>query len=212
MYKKHNKLRGGTMNLSKRPLAIITGQWLFKHRGLQWLLLLPCLSFFAEVEWAIFTWSLGLGLMLLGGMLRLWSISFIGRSARTRQEKAKQLIIDGPFALCRNPIYLGNMVAMSGFVVLSEVLWYVPFFLILSFSWYSFIVRYEEYVLLDKFPNEYSAYLKSVPRWVPCLSKEALNKPVYGLREVVFREKNLFRVKAILISVALCKEIFPVLV
>lgn len=200
------------MDLAKKTLAIHTGQWLFKHRSLQWLLLLPCLSFFAEVEWAIFTWSLGLGLMLLGGMLRLWSISFIGRSARTRKEKAKQLFIAGPFALCRNPIYIGNMIAMSGFVVLCEVLWYVPVFFILSFSWYYFIVRYEEYVLLDKFPDEYSAYLKSVPRWVPCLSKEAFNKPVYDLREVLFREKNLFRVKAVFISIALCKEIFSVLV
>ena len=70
--------------------------------------------------------SWGRRLVATGTALRLWSISYLGRSARTRKDKARRLVTTGPFSLCRNPIYMANMVGACGFIVLCEVLWCVP--------------------------------------------------------------------------------------
>jgi protein-S-isoprenylcysteine O-methyltransferase Ste14 len=144
--------------------------------------------------------------MVVGGALRLWSVSFMGRSARTRGDKAKRLLTSGPFAVCRNPIYLGNIVASCGFLVLCEILWYVPLYLALSLAFYSPIVRYEEYLLSDKYPGRYPAYRRATPRWIPLPSRKALTRPIYGIREILYREKNFLRAMAGGLLFALLKE------
>jgi protein-S-isoprenylcysteine O-methyltransferase Ste14 len=179
---------------------------LFRHRGIRSLLLLPVLLWYGEVERAVLVWPAGIFLLLLGGGLRLWSIGFIGRSARTRGDKAKRLITSGPFAMCRNPIYLANMVASCGFVVLCQVIWYVPVYLVLSFAFYSLVVRYEEYLLRLKYPEQYQSYTATTPRWIPRPAAGAFAKPPHGLREVLYREKSFFQVAALGLLLALIKQ------
>lgn len=194
-------------SFEEAPRAVRLGRWLFRHRSLKFILLLPVLLFYAEVENPLVTWPVGLALVLLGGALRLWSISFIGRSARTRKDKAKHVITSGPFALCRNPIYVGNVIAVCGFIVLCEVVWFAPVYLALSYAFYSFVVRYEEYLLTAIHPVEYQEYMQSVPRWLPRLNVAALARPAHGLAEVLRRERSFFYVSLSGIAFAIAKEI-----
>ena len=194
------------MEFDDAPRVVRFGRWLFRHRSLKCIFLLPVLTFYGELENCAYCWPVGLVLLILGGGLRLWSISFIGRSARTRKDKAKKLITSGPFALCRNPIYLGNVVATCGFVVLAQVLWYVPLFLVLSFAFYAPVVRYEEYLLKNKYPGVFDKYASQTPRWFPRLNPSALAKPVHGLKEIAYREKSFFRTVTAGLLVVLAEE------
>jgi protein-S-isoprenylcysteine O-methyltransferase Ste14 len=198
------------MDFEDAPKLVKVGRWLFRHRSLKSLFLLPVFFWFWELECPAATWSVGILLLLLGGGLRLWSISFIGRSARTRGDKVKKLITSGPFALCRNPIYLGNIIATCGFVVFSEVVWYVPVYLALSFAFYSFVVLYEEYLIAGKYPDQYPAYKAKTPRWFPRPNKQIFVKPLHGISEILYREKSFFRVVEAGLLLALAKEVLPI--
>ncbi len=200
------------MDFEDAPAVVKIGRWLFQHRSYQFIALLPVLSLWGETGADLLTWSLGLILGLVGGLLRLWCIGHIGRSARTRKDKAKKLITTGPFALCRNPIYLANILAVSGFVIVCETVWYLPVYLIFAFSFYSLIVRYEEYLLHKKFGESYKQYKQSTPRWIPYPTGQSIGFPSYNLSEVLYREKSMFWVALGLFIIAVSKEFLPAVI
>jgi len=73
----------------------------------------------------------------------------------------------GIFRWVRNPLYVGNFFIWMGFVVISGVLWFLPFAIILFAVEYTYIVAYEEGVLESIFGQEYLDYKKTTPRWIP---------------------------------------------
>jgi hypothetical protein len=54
-----------------------------------------------------------------------------------------------------------------GFTVISGVLWFLPVAAIVFAIEYTLIVRYEEGVLETIFGEEYLAYKRRTPRWIP---------------------------------------------
>ncbi|GAB4331725.1 MAG: hypothetical protein Kow0099_03160 [Candidatus Abyssubacteria bacterium] len=112
----------------------------------------------------------------------------IGRSARTRKDKARRLVFSGPYAYTRNPLYLGNHIILAGFCVLSELLWFMPIALAICFVFYSFIIRYEEDLLTQRFGDDYIKYMSETPRWVPILNPRRILGPEW--REAFWRERS----------------------
>ena len=194
------------MDFANAPASVRLGRWLFRHRTLKCIALLPAFAFRLEVEWETLTWPLGMGVLLAGAALRLWSVGHLGRSTRTRKDNAKRLVTAGPFSRCRNPIYLANMIGTSGFVVLCEAIWYLPIYLLISFSFYSLVVRYEEYLLSHKFPEQYAAYMGTIPRWIPRVRAYKSTKPDHGFGEILSRERSFFMLLAAALCVAISKE------
>jgi len=89
----------------------LVGGWLFRHRSytpISLYVMMVCV-FWKEIEVDSLIWPAGLLLVVSGETLRLWAIRHIGKSARTRKAKAERLVTSGPYALTRNPLYLGNM-------------------------------------------------------------------------------------------------------
>ena len=170
------------------------------------LMIVPVFTVWWEVEWAVVNWPLGISLVAAGTALRLWSISYLGRSARTRKDKARRLVTTGPFSLCRNPIYMANMVGACGFIVLCEVLWCVPIYVVYTFCIYSLIARYEEYLLSCRFQAEYTAYVERTPRWIPRPSAFRLGTPEHGFREILYRERSVFYMLCAGLLVVVSKE------
>ena len=83
------------------------------------------------------------------------------------------MIRDGAFGRVRHPIYLGSIVIYLGFVVstmsvLTAVIW------IVIISFYHFLARYEEKLLLEKFGQDYEQYMNEIPMWIPSLRKQGL--------------------------------------
>ncbi|MBO6902039.1 MAG: isoprenylcysteine carboxylmethyltransferase family protein [Rhizobiaceae bacterium] len=78
---------------------------------------------------------------------------------------ADHLVTGGPFALSRNPIYLGNTTLMVaiGFIVGS--LWFVVLAPVAAILTTFLAIRPEERHLAERFGKRYRDYQKKVRRW-----------------------------------------------
>lgn len=112
--------------------------------------------------------TFGTLLVLIGEVIRIYAVAFIGSVSRTRsQSTGPALVSTGPFGIVRNPLYVGNFFIVTGFAVYGGTGW-VVLLAILAFAFqYYFIVKYEESLLLERFGNEYQAYMERVPAWIP---------------------------------------------
>src|SRR4029078_4065281 len=91
-----------------------------------------------------------LSMVALGEGVRLWGVRHIGVISRTRSDRLGPLVASGPFALVRNPLYLGNVALWVGFAVSARLPWLAPVFVaILAFEYHA-IVRWEERLLEER--------------------------------------------------------------
>lgn len=179
-----------TTDFSNASSPVRFGRFLFQSRNfISAPIFLFLLAVFAwEYENDLVVWSVGPAIVLIGEALRLWAMRHIGRSARTRKDKARKLVITGPYAFIRNPLYLGNHIVLLGFCVLSELLWFAPIALGVCFVFYSFIIRYEEELLRRKFGEDYLSYLSQTRRWLPFPHLDKMFKSDW--REALYRERS----------------------
>jgi len=175
-------LRPATRNLpapvsaAEETRAAQIGAWLFRYRGV---LPIPVLlvPLFVHGYMSPATWVAGLGTVAIGELLRLTGVAAAGPATRRRTRWVPHLVIDGPFAWVRNPIYLGNSLVWTGVAIATGVHWYVPCAVLAFAAEYGFIVRYEEGVLESTFGAAYLAYKQRTPRWFP-------RRPALGPRPV----------------------------
>lgn len=139
-------------------------KWVYRFRG--YLVAPPLIFTLFWFHWEIedyWVQPLGICLFLIGFFLRLWAQQHL----HYRLKVHKDLTTTGPYGLIRNPLYIGNIIICMGLTVTSELLWLVP----VTFFWciviYSFVIRYEEVHLLDKYGEDYRRYTEEVPRWLP---------------------------------------------
>jgi len=111
--------------------------------------------------------ALGVVVALAGQAVRVLVIglAYIRRGGLDRRIHADRLVREGIFAHSRNPLYLGNLLAMIGLCLIhnSRLVYLVamPFF----FYAYWAIVLAEEKFLGRKFGPDYEAYRREVPRF-----------------------------------------------
>ena len=81
--------------------------------------------------------------------------------------RENRLIIDGPFAYVRHPLYSSLLLTIPPLVIvwLSDLLFFVPWVLLLGVSHY--VVRLEERGLVEMFGEEYEKYRRHVPALLP---------------------------------------------
>jgi protein-S-isoprenylcysteine O-methyltransferase Ste14 len=111
------------------------------------------------IEW------LGYLLLLTGIGLRMWSTLYIG------QRKSKQLITDGPFSMCRNPLYLGSLLVAIGASLCFENFVLLAFVLVVLVPTHLLVIFAEEKKLASDFGAPYKQYKKKVPRLWPAFSR-----------------------------------------
>jgi steroid 5-alpha reductase family enzyme len=109
----------------------------------------------------------GILVTLLGEVIRLWGVRHIGAISRTRTDRLGPLIDTGPFALVRNPLYIGNIALWVGFALTARLAWMAPIIALLLGLEYHAIVRWEEHFLLSRLGQTYREYTARVPRWIP---------------------------------------------
>jgi protein-S-isoprenylcysteine O-methyltransferase Ste14 len=148
-------------------MFVRVGGWLFHRRTWLPLPLVLALLLIPSGEPRFPSSFLGLAIVALGELLRLWAVHHIGVISRTRSDRLGPLVTTGPFALMRNPLYLGNIALWVGFALTARLPWMVPVvIMILGFEYHA-IVRWEERLLEARRGDEYRAYAARVPRWVP---------------------------------------------
>jgi protein-S-isoprenylcysteine O-methyltransferase Ste14 len=142
------------------------GGWLFRNRGYAPLpLLLVPISPSAPLTptW----WIAALVLIVTGEALRIAGVAAAGPETRRRTRAVHRLVTYGAFAWTRNPLYTGNLLAWTGFALLSGDPRFVGVAMVLFAAVYACIVRYEEAVLESIFGETYLAYKRHTPRWLP---------------------------------------------
>lgn len=110
----------------------------------------------------------GWGLLAIGLFLIAWSAIWFWRRKTTIEPHhvPKTLIVEGPYQLSRNPIYLGMAVILAGAIVwLGQVLCLalIPLFIMVINRRF---IEPEEATLRATFGAEAEAYIQATRRWV----------------------------------------------
>jgi protein-S-isoprenylcysteine O-methyltransferase Ste14 len=135
---------------------------------------IPFLILMIIFQWInIWSFILGLIITLTGEWLRLWGVSYAGSETRTTGAVGGTfLVISGPFAHVRNPLYVGNMLIYLGFGIMSFALF--PYLQVIALAYFFFqyrvIIKEEEEHLIKAFGKVYEEYCNNVPRFFPKLS------------------------------------------
>ena len=80
----------------------------------------------------------------------------------------ERLVTSGPFALCRNPMYLGHLIFLAG-LALSLRSWLSAAIALGSAVWLQLRVLRDEQRLAGRFGKPYMQYLSRVKRWIPAI-------------------------------------------
>jgi len=79
-----------------------------------------------------------------------------------------RLVTSGPFALCRNPMYLGHLIFLAGLALVLRS-WLGAALAMGTAVWLQFRVRRDERRLGERFGEPYLQYCSRVKRWIPAL-------------------------------------------
>jgi protein-S-isoprenylcysteine O-methyltransferase Ste14 len=158
---------------------------IFKYRSFTPIPFVILMLIFEEAT--ITSLIIGFVVAVAGELIRLWGVSWAGSETRTTGGVGgTYLVISGPFAHVRNPLYVGNILMYLGLGIMSMSLFpYLQIVAILFFIvQYQFIVKEEEGFLIKKFGNDYQKYLQNVPRFFPRATKyidTSVPQPKYSL-------------------------------
>lgn len=111
-----------------------------------------------------------LGFLVLGAGLGLeiWTITYFGKNKSNvlPTREADKLLTEGPFALSRNPIYLGNVLLIFSFAALFRNPWFAVTALAVLIATGRLAVAREEKHLAAKFGPKWNDYRTNVRRWL----------------------------------------------
>lgn len=107
---------------------------------------------------------------ICGGVLGLWcvgSFALIGGGTPAPFDPPRRLVVRGPYAVVRNPMYIGAVLALVGASLFLRSLALLAYAVFLLAAAHLFVVLYEEPTLRRTFGAEYDAYCRQVGRWWP---------------------------------------------
>ena len=95
----------------------------------------------------------------------VWGLAYLRRSFSIIPE-ARRLVTGGPYSLSRHPVYLGEIATAIG-VNLATGGWMTAIAIAYFITCELLRIRWEERILAATFPNDYPAYARRVPRYLP---------------------------------------------
>lgn len=105
---------------------------------------------------------IGSAIAVLGLLIRAWACGHL--------RKVAELDMSGPYAYTRNPLYLGSFLITVGFAVASGVWWLAMISIIFFLGIYLPVMNVEKSELEEVLGDEYRAYVREVPVFVPKLT------------------------------------------
>lgn len=132
----------------------------------------------------IILFLLGAVLVGIASLGRLWCSVYIAGY------KTHQLITQGPYSICRNPLYFFSLLGAIGVGLSTETI-LIPFLILIAFAgYYPLVIKSEETDLLERHKREFETYMKEVPMFFPKIS--LLKEPdEYIMKPIVFK-KHIF--------------------
>ncbi|NWG12353.1 MAG: isoprenylcysteine carboxylmethyltransferase family protein [Acidobacteria bacterium] len=120
---------------------------------------------------------LGGSVAAAGAAFRVWAAGHI--------EKGKVLTQGGPYALTRNPLYLGSLLMALGILMAGQGYWLLmPFGLFFAVFYYP-VMKAEEEELLQGYGESFLDYAKRVPLFVPRFRAAPENASVFLWSRVI---------------------------
>jgi protein-S-isoprenylcysteine O-methyltransferase Ste14 len=113
-------------------------------------------------------------LTVLGFSLGFWSVDAQltrGRGTPLPVMPTQELLTEGPFRYCRNPMTLGTILAYLGIAVAARTIAGTVLVLSLAASLLVYLKRLEEGELAERFGEAYLAYKRETPFIIPRLPK-----------------------------------------
>jgi len=108
-------------------------------------------------------------ILFLGGCV-LAGIASLGRlwcSLYIAGHKTKDLVITGPYSICRNPLYFFSMLGGIGVGFVTETV-AIPAIIAVAFMlYYPYVIRFEEEKLRAMHDQKYEDYFKKTPQFWP---------------------------------------------
>lgn len=101
----------------------------------------------------------GLPLVIAGELIRIWSAGYL--------TKLSGLVTAGPFALCRNPLYVGSFLITLGYLIMCQNAVAIIVGVVVFWLLHGGAVAYEEGLLREYFGEDYARYCREVPRFIP---------------------------------------------
>jgi len=197
-----------SISAAEQTRAARIGAAFFRHRS--WLpIFFLVIVLFAPGTPTPLHWAVGVVLVVIGEAYRMSGVAAAGTETRRRSRAVQRLVTYGVFSWSRNPLYNGNFLIWMGFVVISGVLWFLPVAIVLFAIEYSFIVRYEEGVLESIFGEEYLAYKRRTPRWLPRPSPSVSPEDGYHWGEAWRSEISTFLQYLVLMIAFYVKSRYP---
>ncbi|HYF30351.1 MAG TPA: isoprenylcysteine carboxylmethyltransferase family protein [Chitinophagaceae bacterium] len=182
---------------------VAIGNFFFKYRNLLFiflyaLLFIPSPALFQEEylgpKYWIWPIIIGLFITISGQLIRGATIglAYIIRGGKDGKVYADDLVTQGLFNHCRNPLYVGNILMLLGVGVLSNSLLYVVVIMPLFMLIYHAIVLAEENFLRNKFGESYAVYCKKVNRWLPSFAglSTTFNSMEFKWKRWILKEYN----------------------
>jgi protein-S-isoprenylcysteine O-methyltransferase Ste14 len=130
----------------------------------------PSIGWGPDGPWAALVVLIGSALIASGLALWVWTVRLfnrIGRGTLAPWDPTRHLVTEGPYGVVRNPMITAVLAVLIGeAAVLGSpglVIWCAAF---LAINWIYFVVV-EEPGLERRFGDEYRAYRRRVPRWIP---------------------------------------------
>lgn len=137
-------------------------------------------------------WLVGGLLLCIGGQaIRAWVLGQVpdGTSGQNEKLIATALNTTGPYALTRNPLYLGNLLITLGLCLIAHDLRLLCVVALLFAVQYRAIIAAEESFLRNRFGAAYDAWCARVPRFWPRIANAASARR-WDIRRALRKEHN----------------------
>jgi protein-S-isoprenylcysteine O-methyltransferase Ste14 len=119
-------------------------------------------SAWSEPEWVFDILEVsGIALVIAGVLGRFWAILYIGAM------KNRTVMQEGPYSICRHPLYLFSTIGVTGFGLMLGSLVLTGFLGVSVFLILTATAKREELFLRATFGADYDAYAARVPRIWP---------------------------------------------
>ncbi len=110
----------------------------------------------------------GMVIALCGGALALWCIltfAVVGKGTPAPFDPPRRLVVRGPYAVVRNPMYIGAGLALLGASLFYRSLALLGYTAAFFLATHLFVALYEEPTLRRTFGVDYETYCRRVGRW-----------------------------------------------
>ncbi len=132
----------------------------------------------------------GTAMVWAGVLIRAWAAGII--------KKDNELAVEGPYSLCRNPLYVGNFLIGYGICVINSHWWSFALLTVYFLLIYPFTIKKEERKLSQFFGDTFARYKQQVRRFIPRLTPY---KTVGGwsIRQYLIDNKDFLNEGAVLV-------------